>query len=432
MCYIGSQEITALCEVSMVSAAAGAAYPKPRNSDNKLWAALDLEAQGILTLLLDASPERRLTPNQLLHHPWLYEAQGLPYPFGGATQLLPAVQLGAAQEVQQSPVPRMPAVSHGPSGISRLVARCLLPTLQTDRNAVQQSALPGALGASHDHDSGLTAPGLLPALQAGGNAVGGAQVELGEPSSLCPLGPSDGSPSYRAADHLPTVAIPTAARLQPRPLVVADWTPAGAVPSQPAAPDQESPLSAQTAGGMGSQQGPAFESSSTATRSSSDTTSLCSTCGSASHRASDSGSESESAANPEAKQDFRCSVKEDDAYWIALGADPGADHHYQQPAARDFQTNGMKDTRLIQGQPNSGPPEGPAEQAQDSMSLGMAADPVQTGWDHTTDPSGSLSQHLGGVSHLQQEANFTTPQPHAVDPPPVRRFPFQVCQQLAC
>ena len=44
------------------------------------WAALDQGAKDILMLLLHNQPEHRLTAAQLLHDPWLYEAQQKPFP----------------------------------------------------------------------------------------------------------------------------------------------------------------------------------------------------------------------------------------------------------------------------------------------------------------------------------------------------------------
>lgn len=46
----------------------------------KHWDALDPEAKVILRKLLDHDPAQRLTANQVLQEPWLYAAQGLPYP----------------------------------------------------------------------------------------------------------------------------------------------------------------------------------------------------------------------------------------------------------------------------------------------------------------------------------------------------------------
>lgn len=44
------------------------------------WAALDQGVKDILLLLLHDQPEYRLTAAQLLHNPWLYEAQGKSFP----------------------------------------------------------------------------------------------------------------------------------------------------------------------------------------------------------------------------------------------------------------------------------------------------------------------------------------------------------------
>ena len=59
---------------------AGAPVFKPVDSSQK-WTALPQWAKIILESLLHHLPERRLTPHELLRNPWLYLAQGKPYPF---------------------------------------------------------------------------------------------------------------------------------------------------------------------------------------------------------------------------------------------------------------------------------------------------------------------------------------------------------------
>ena len=44
------------------------------------WATLDQGAKDVLESFLHDLPERRLTATQLLNKPWLYEAQGKPFP----------------------------------------------------------------------------------------------------------------------------------------------------------------------------------------------------------------------------------------------------------------------------------------------------------------------------------------------------------------
>ena len=70
----------------MSAAAADKAYMKGLSSSTK-WASLDQGVRDILASLLSDMPEGRLTATQLLHHPWLYEAQGVAYPFGVAHRL---------------------------------------------------------------------------------------------------------------------------------------------------------------------------------------------------------------------------------------------------------------------------------------------------------------------------------------------------------
>ena len=58
---------------------AGVVIFKPLDSSQN-WATLDQGAKDILESLLHDLPERLLTATQLLNNPWLYEAQGKPFP----------------------------------------------------------------------------------------------------------------------------------------------------------------------------------------------------------------------------------------------------------------------------------------------------------------------------------------------------------------
>ena len=72
--------------LDQTAAAADKAYMRGLSSSPN-WASLDQGAKDILASLLNDKPEGRLTATQLLQHPWLYEAQNLPYPFGVAHRL---------------------------------------------------------------------------------------------------------------------------------------------------------------------------------------------------------------------------------------------------------------------------------------------------------------------------------------------------------
>ena len=58
---------------------AGVVTLKPWDS-NKRWKTLDGDAKHIVEFLLHESPMQRLSASTLLHSPWLYKAQGKPYP----------------------------------------------------------------------------------------------------------------------------------------------------------------------------------------------------------------------------------------------------------------------------------------------------------------------------------------------------------------
>ena len=67
---------------------AGAVVFKPLDS-SQMWAHLDQDARDILESLLHDKAKRRLTATQLLHNPWVYEAQGKPFPPDTTISALP-------------------------------------------------------------------------------------------------------------------------------------------------------------------------------------------------------------------------------------------------------------------------------------------------------------------------------------------------------
>lgn len=66
-------------QTAIPSLNAGDVVNQPLDS-SKHWASLDSPAKVILESLLHPVPEQRMTASQVLSEPWLYEAQGLPYP----------------------------------------------------------------------------------------------------------------------------------------------------------------------------------------------------------------------------------------------------------------------------------------------------------------------------------------------------------------
>ena len=90
---------------TMISALNAEPVFKPLES-SKHWSGLDPEAQVILQKLLDPDPEKRLTADQVLQEPWLYAAQGLPYP-SASPSAIPEAQVTDGAESTTTLLDRM-------------------------------------------------------------------------------------------------------------------------------------------------------------------------------------------------------------------------------------------------------------------------------------------------------------------------------------
>lgn len=98
---------------------AGVVILKPWDS-NKRWKILDGGAKHMLESLLHESPARRLDATTLLHHPWLYKAQGKPYPserilgphVSGVPPLISFQIQQRERHPQRLPVPLEPCGAH--------------------------------------------------------------------------------------------------------------------------------------------------------------------------------------------------------------------------------------------------------------------------------------------------------------------------------